>query len=65
MVDRIKSVLGAFAENDGSYRIMQLPIARCIAIMEPTRNTGPSRDRVGMYLEKCLQMKEAGRNSGR
>jgi hypothetical protein len=34
MVDRIKSVLGAFEEKDGSYRVMQLPIERCAAILK-------------------------------
>jgi hypothetical protein len=55
MVDRIKAVLGAFEEKDGSYRVMQLPIARCTAIMEPTRSTGPSRDRVGMIPRKVFE----------
>ena len=55
MVERIKAVLGAFEENDGSYRVMQLPIERCIAVMRPTRSQGPSAGRVGMIDRKVFE----------
>jgi hypothetical protein len=55
MVDRIKCVLGAFEENDGSYRVMQLPIECCAAIMKPTRSQGPSAGRVGMIDRKVFE----------
>jgi hypothetical protein len=54
MVDRIKCVLGAFEENDGSYCVMQLPIERCAALMKPTRSQGPSAGRVGMIPRKVF-----------
>jgi hypothetical protein len=55
MVDRIEGVLGAFEENDGSYRVMQLPIERCTGVMRPTRSQGPSRDRVGIIDRKVFE----------
>jgi hypothetical protein len=54
MADRIKAVLGAFEEADGSYRVIQLPIARCAAVMRPTRSQGPSAGRVGMIDRKVF-----------
>jgi len=55
MMDRIKAVLGAFEENDGSYRVMQLPIERCHAVMRPTGSKGASRDRVGIVDRKVFE----------
>jgi len=55
MVDRIMAVLGAFEEEDGSYRVIQLPIARCAAMMRPTRSQGPSAGRVGMIDRKVFE----------
>jgi hypothetical protein len=55
MVDRIKAVLGAFEQDDGSYRVMELPIERCAAIMRPTRSQGRSAGRVGMIDRKVFE----------
>lgn len=55
MVDRIKAVIGAFEGNDGSYRVMQLPIERCAAVMRPTRSRGASAGRVGMIDRKLFE----------
>lgn len=55
MIERIEAVLGAFEDDDGSYRIMQLPVARCAASMEPTRSHGPSHDRVGIIRRKVFE----------
>jgi len=55
MVDRVKAVVGAFEEDDGSYRVMQLPIEHCTAIMRPTRSQGPSAGRVGMIDRKAFE----------
>jgi hypothetical protein len=55
MIDRLDAVLGAFEERDGEYRVMQLPIARCAAVMEPTRSTGASAGRVGMVSRKLFE----------
>jgi hypothetical protein len=62
MVDRIKAVVGAFEENDGTYRVMHLPIERCAASMRPTRSKGASRDRVGIVDRKLFE--EEGRLVG-
>jgi hypothetical protein len=50
MTGKIDAVLGAFQGADESYRVMRLPIKRCITIMKakPTRSRGPSAGRVGM-----------------
>jgi hypothetical protein len=55
MVDRIEVVLGAFEEAGGSYRVLQLPIARCVATMRPTRSRGPSSGRVGIIPRKMFE----------
>lgn len=55
MVDRIKAVLGAFEENEGSYRVIELPIERCAAAMRPTRSQGASRGRVGIVDRKVFE----------
>ena len=55
MVGRIKAVVGAFEENDGSYRVMHLPTERCAAMMRPTRSQGPSAGRVGMIDRKVFE----------
>lgn len=50
MTGKIDAVLGAFQDADESYRVMRLPIKRCIALMKakPTRSRGPSAGRAGM-----------------
>lgn len=55
MVDRVKAVLGAFEQDDGSYRVMELPIERCASNMRPTRSQGPSAGRVGMIDRKVFE----------
>ena len=55
MVDRIKVVLGAFEQEDGAYRVMQLPIERCAAVMRPTGSKGASRGRVGIIDRKVFE----------
>jgi len=55
MVDPIKAVLGAFEQDDGSYRVMELPIERCATGMRPTRSRGASRDRVGIVDRKLFE----------
>jgi len=49
MVARIDAVLGAFQDENESYRVIRLPIQRCAAIMKakPTQSRGPSAGRVG------------------
>ena len=55
MVDRIKAVLGAFERDDGSNRVIELPIERCATSMRPTRSKGASRDRVGIVDRKLFE----------
>jgi hypothetical protein len=57
MTERIDAVLGAFQDEDESYRVMQLPIARCAVIMKarPTRSRGGSSGRVGMIPRKVFE----------
>ena len=55
MIERIDVVLGAFEEENGSYRVLQLPISRCEEMMTPTRSQGRSRDRVGIIPRKVFQ----------
>jgi len=56
MTGRIASVLGAFQEGDGTYRVIRLPIERCRAKMNalPTRSRGPSSGRVGLIPRKTF-----------
>ncbi len=57
MTDRIQAVLGAFEQSDDSYRVMRLPIERCVAIMSamPSRSLGPSAGRTGMIPRKIFE----------
>jgi hypothetical protein len=57
MAERIEAVLGAFQDADESYRVIRLPIERCMAIMEanPTRSHGPSAGRVGMIPRRVFE----------
>jgi len=55
MVDRIKAVLGAFEQVDGSYRVMELPIETCASSMRPSRSKGASRGTVGIVDRKLFE----------
>lgn len=55
MVDRIKAVIGAFEQNDGSYRVFQLPIKACTSGMRPTASKGASHGRVGIVARKVFK----------
>jgi hypothetical protein len=57
MTGRIDSVLGAFQEESGSYRVMRLPIERCLPAMtaRPTASHGPSAGRVGLISRKIFE----------
>src|SRR6266849_11194293 len=57
MTKRIKAVLGAFQQTDESYRVMRLPIERCVPVIKakPTRSRGPSAGRTGMIPRKLFE----------
>jgi hypothetical protein len=57
MVPRINAVLGAFQDENESYRVIRLPIGRCSAIMKarPTRSRGASAGRVGLIPRKTFE----------
>lgn len=57
MTPRLDAVLGAFQDGDGSYRIMRLPIERCIPIMKakPTQSRGASAGRVGKIPRRIFE----------
>ena len=60
---RRKAVLAAFEQDDGSYRVMELPIERCAAIMRPTSSQGPSAGGVGMIDRKLFEDEGCKQNS--
>ena len=45
-LERIDAVLGAFEEEDGSFRVLQLPKEQYAKHSRPTRSRGPSAGRV-------------------
>lgn len=57
MTSRLDAVLGAFQDETGSYRVMRLPIERCIPIMEakPTQSHGASAGRVGKIPRQVFE----------
>ena len=57
MVARIDAVLGAFQDENESYRVIRLPIQRCAAIMKakPTQSRGPSAGRVGKIPRRTFE----------
>jgi hypothetical protein len=57
MTARVDAVLGAFQDEDESYRVIRLPIERCISIMKarPTQSRGPSAGRTGKIPRKVFE----------
>jgi hypothetical protein len=57
MIKRIDSVFGALQDENKSFRVMRLPIARCAVIMKakPTRSRGASSGRQGMIPRKIFE----------
>jgi hypothetical protein len=57
MTARIDAVLGAFQDENKSYRVMRLPIERCVPIMRarPTQSRGPSAGRTGKIPRKVFE----------
>ena len=57
MAPRLDAVLGAFEDEHGSYRVLHLPIERCLPLMKsrPTRSQGPSAGRVGMVRRSVFE----------
>jgi|SRR5271165_1762403 len=57
MTPRLDAVLGAFQDESGAYRVMRLPIERCIPVMKakPTQSRGASAGRVGKIPRKILE----------
>ena len=57
MTPRLDAVLGAFQDENGSYRVMRMPIERCIPIMEakPTQSRGASAGRVGKIPRQTFE----------
>jgi hypothetical protein len=52
------AVLGAFEQEDGSYRVLRLSAEEFSKHMEPTRSTGPAAGRVGLVNRAVFE--EAG-----
>jgi hypothetical protein len=50
MLAKLDAVLGAFEEQNGSYRVLRLPAQRCATLMQqaPTASRGPSSGKVSM-----------------
>lgn len=48
MLDRVAAVIGAFQQNDGSFKVVSLPAAVFRKKMRDTRSTGASKGRVGL-----------------
>jgi hypothetical protein len=48
MLKRIRAVVGAFEERDGTYSVLRLPAEDYILHMKPTRSRGPSAGKVGV-----------------
>ena len=57
MTQRLNAVLGAFQDENGAYRVMRLPIERCIPIMKakPTQSHGASAGRVGKIPRQVFE----------
>lgn len=51
----IKSVVGAFEEEDGSYRILQLPASLFDKFSRPTASRGPSAGRVVIVARSVFE----------
>jgi|GEM_PF-1494533 len=47
-LEKVKSVLGAFQDKNGSYQILSLPAAEFKKHSRPTASLGPSKDRVAI-----------------
>ena len=61
MLDRLDAVLGAFEEQNGSYRVLRLPAQRCATLMHraPTASRGPSSGKVGMINRAVFEQEGA------
>ena len=55
MLERIKAVLGAFEEADGSYRVLRLPVQQCANVSTPTRSRGASSGKVGIIQRSVFE----------
>jgi len=55
MFERIKAVLGAFEDGNGSYRVLRLPVERCASISTPTRSRGASLGKVGIIQRSVFE----------
>jgi hypothetical protein len=55
MRERIKAVLGAFEEANGSYRVLRLPVERCASVSTPTRSRGASSGKVGIIQRSVFE----------
>jgi len=55
MLARAKTVLGAFEEDDGQFRVIALSPEDFRGNMRPTRSTGPSAGRVGIVSKTAFE----------
>ena len=55
MLARVKTVLGAFEEDDGRFRVIALSPEDFQRNMRPTRSTGPSAGRVGIVSKTAFE----------
>jgi hypothetical protein len=56
MASKVDCVLGAFQSEDGSYKVIRLPIESCLPFMKamPTHSRGPSAGRVGLVPRRTF-----------
>jgi hypothetical protein len=54
---RISSVLAAFQEEDGSYRVLKLPVEQFVAYSKTTASRGPSSGRVLIVSKSTFENK--------
>ena len=55
MLARVKTVLGAFEEDDDRFRVIALSVEDFRRNMRPTRSTGPSSGRVGIVSRTAFE----------
>lgn len=55
VLKNLDAVLGAFQQDDGSYRVLLLSAKQYEANMYPTRSRGPSAGRVGMVKRTVFE----------
>ena len=55
MVDTLSAVIGAFEQDDGSYRVFKLPMQSYREYMRPTASRGRSKGRVFLVSRSVFE----------